>query len=219
MIVSTPYTEVYIKKSFLAGNPIIGQDETVFGVLVGIRFIRARAPLYICYLPSLGALYDKVDQCAIFNKPETPDTEIKMEDVGWWDSLSENWQLLQIQCLKGMDVSATMRTKKYVNGTYLWTCDPLPPEGTDYGQATVWHEHKTKTYFFDEDTGVLCCAPNNKMRFWDSSLSPEVINAEDVKWLRVYKDSDYPERTSHEQLGYYGDTDTFDYEKSNNNGQ
>ena len=76
MIVSTPYTECYIKKSFLAGKPNYGKDETVFGVLYAIRFIRARAPLYIVYLPSMGALYDKVDQCAIFNRSETPETTL-----------------------------------------------------------------------------------------------------------------------------------------------
>ena len=85
MIVSTPYTEVYVKKSFLSGNPNYGKDETIFGVLYGIRFVRARAPLYIVFLPSMGALYDKVDQCAIFSKPN-PTGMITMHDIGWWDS-------------------------------------------------------------------------------------------------------------------------------------
>ena len=53
--------------------------------------------LYIVYLPSMGALYDKVDQCAIFNRPNTPDKIIKMNDVAWWDTLSDYWQLTQIQ--------------------------------------------------------------------------------------------------------------------------
>ncbi len=87
MIVSTPYTEVYVKKSFLSGNPNSGKAETIFGVLYGIRFIRARAPLYIVFLPSMGALYDKVDQCAIFNKPAAPDNTIILSDYEWWDSL------------------------------------------------------------------------------------------------------------------------------------
>ena len=47
MIVSTPYTECYVKKSFLSGDPNYGKDETIFGVLQAIRFIRARAPLYM----------------------------------------------------------------------------------------------------------------------------------------------------------------------------
>ena len=68
MIVSTPYVECYVKKSFLSGQPIFRKDETIFGVIKAIRFIRNRAPLFIVYFPSIGALYDKVDQCSIFIK-------------------------------------------------------------------------------------------------------------------------------------------------------
>ena len=214
MIISTPYTEVYVKKSFLSGKPSWGLDDTIFGVLMGIRFVRGRAPLYVVYLPEVGALYDKVDQCAIFKYPEVPDREIRMEDVGWWDSISDNWQLIQIKCLKGWDVEGHMRTGYKTHGTYLWTCDPLPSKDNDYGQSEVWHEHKTKTYFFDNVTGVLCCVPNNKMRLYDSSLTPEELKS--PSWLRVYKDNDAPNRTSYEQVGYFGDTVTFDYKKGSN---
>lgn len=212
MIVSTPYTEVYIKKSFLSGNPNYGKDETIFGVLYGIRFVRARSPLYIVYLPSMGALYDKVDQCAIFNKPETPDRQIKMSDVAWWDCLSDYWQLTQIQGLRGMDVEMFNRKNHKWEGNYLWTCDPQRPRDmTDYGQAECWHEHKTKTYFFDDETGVLCCGPNNKMRFLDNSLSPKEL--EIPYWMKVYKDMDSPERITHEDDGdRLGETDRWDYE-------
>jgi len=104
MIVSTPYTECYVKKSFLSGNPNYGKDETIFGVLYGIRFVRGRAPLYIVYLPSMGAMYDKVDQCAIFNRSQAPEKEIRMNDVAWWDCISDYWQLTQLQGIRHMDV-------------------------------------------------------------------------------------------------------------------
>ena len=211
MIVSTPYTECYVKKSFLSGDPNYGKDETIFGVLQAIRFIRGRAPLYLVYLPSMGAFYDKVDQCAIFNREEVPNFSIKMSDVAWWDSLSDYWQLTQIQGLRGMDLEMFNRRSKKLTGNYLWTCDPQRPrEGNDYGQAEAWHEHKTKTYFFDDNTGVLCCGPNNKMRFLDNSLSPKEL--ENPYWLRVYKDSDEPERISHEDDGdRLGEIERWDY--------
>lgn len=213
MIVSTPYTECYVKKSFLSGNPNYGKDETVFGVLCGIRFVRSRAPLYIVYLPSMGALYDKVDQCAIFNKSITPDKVIKMKDVAWWDSLSDYWQLTQIQVLRRMDVEMINRSGHTWDGSYLWTCDPQRPRDVnDYGQSEAWHEHKTKTYFFDHETGALICGPNNKMRFLDSSLCPK--NLEVPYWMKVYKDSDSPERVTHEwDNKNLGHVDRWDYEE------
>ncbi len=210
MLVSTPYTEVHVKKSFLSGEPNYGKDETVYGVLVAIRFIFGRAPLYVVWLPKIGAVYDKVDQCAIFNKPETPDQRITMADVGWWDCVAHYWQLTQIKVLSGVWVTLQSRTGKETEGLYLWTCDPQQdPEKNDYTGAQVWHEHKTKNYFFDEDTGVLCCGPNNKMRFICSSLSPDPL--ESPSWLRVYKDSDCPSRMTHEWTGHFGDSDEWDY--------
>ena len=213
MIVSTPYTECYVKKSFLSGNPIYGKDETVFGVLYGIRFVRARAPLFIVFLPSMGALYDKIDQCAIFNREETPDRIIRMNDVAWWDCISDYWQLTQIQGIRRMNVEMFNRKGHKWEGDYLWTCDPQRPRDTiDYGQSETWHEHKTKTFFFDNHTGALICGPNNKMRFLDSSLCPEEL--EIPYWMKVYKDSDSPERISHEnESKKLGDTDRWDYEK------
>lgn len=210
MIVSTPYTECYIKKSFLSGQPNYHQDKTIFAVLIAIRFVRGRAPLYVCYIPSIGAIYDKVDQCAIFQTSETPDERIDMQSVGWWDCLSDKWQLIQVQALRGMWIASIMRDNKKMEGEYLWTCDPQVPSSNDYGQAGVWHEHKTKTYFWDQDTGALVCAPNNKMRLYDSSLSPEELDS--PSWLKVYKDLDSPSRKSHEGDQFFGHSDQFNYE-------
>ena len=213
MLVSTPYTECYVKKSFLTSKPIYTKDETIFGVLMAIRFIRGRAPLYVVYFPSIGALYDKVDQCAIFNKKETPSEEIKMTDVGWWDCISDYWQLTQIKSLKGFIIHSKSKTNKKYSGQYMFTCDPQGKHETvDWGQSEVWHEHKTKTYFFDEKTGVLISSPNNKMIIKDSSLSPSIL--ETPKWLRVYKDENSPQRTSFEDgKKFLGETDSFTYEQ------
>jgi len=206
MLVSTPYTECYVKKSFLSGKPNYGKDETIFGIITAIRFIRNRAPLFFVYLPSMGALYDKVDQCAIYNKEETPDQNISMGDVAWWDCLSENYQLVEIATIKKWDVQMFSRAGNMLKGEYLWTCDPQEPVlGNDYGLSEIWHEHKTKNFFFDKKTGVLCCAPNNKIRFLNSSLNPKEL--ETPFWMRVYKDSDDPTRTTHETLRTFGDSD------------
>lgn len=210
MIVSTPYTEVYVKRSFLSGSPEYGRDETIFGVLVGIRFVSNRAPLYLVWLPSMGALYDKVDQCAIFIREETPDYPVTMSDVGWWDCISNYWQLTQLRVLEACPVVMLSRTGRELKGDYLWTCDPqADPERVSFGQSRTWHEHKTKNYFFDKETGVLCCGPNNKMRFVSSSLSPS--NLEDPRWLKVYQDTDDNKRQTHEEFGFFGESESWDY--------
>lgn len=209
MIVSTPYIECYVKRSFLSGSPVYGKDETEFGILIGIRFVKNRAPLYIVYFPEIGATYDKVDQCAIFEYESTPELEITNQDVAWWDCISDKWQLMQFSFFKNFEVNMQNRSGKFMSGKYLFTCDPLPQDGVDYSQAEIWHEHKTKTYFFDYETGVLCCCPNNKMLITDSSLSPKELKSPD--FLRVYKDSDAPDRISHETDDRFGSSDKFNY--------
>lgn len=207
MIVSTPYIECYVKKSFLDGTYDVTKQETIEAVLIGIRFVRAQAPLFICYLPSIGAVYDKVDQCAIFNIPN-PTANLTNPDVGWWDSISDNWQLLQIEFLKTLDIVGYMNGSVLkMEGNYLFTCEPLP-EPTEYGQAKIWHEHKTKTFAFDYETGVLFCVPNNKMRVLDQSLTHNP--PEDPSWLKVYKPKDVTGRT-HENKGFFGKATSFDY--------
>jgi hypothetical protein len=210
MIVDTPPIECYVKKSHLSGEPRFkSEDEMVFAVLVGIRFIRNRSPLFIIYIPSVGAVYDKVNQNAIFNKPSLfYDGDIHLDDVAWWDCLSTNWQLIEMKFLKYAEIEMITRNGEQRKGIYLFTCDPQEPQhGNDYGEAEVWHEHKTKTFFFDYETGVLCCTPNNKMRVWSSSLTPK--QRDDGSWLRVYMDD--PELMSHEENIFLGDTERFDY--------
>ena len=207
MLVSTPYIECYVKTSFLSGEPKYTRDKTIFGVIKAIRFIRGRAPLFVVYLPSIGALYDKVDQCAIFLKPE-PTHMVTMHDVGWWDSISDNWQIIQIEGLRYCTIEMKNRKGEMMKGTYLFTCDPLPEPMVDYGLATKWNEHKTKTFFFDERTGSLCSGPNNKLIIRDSSLSPEELDS--PNWLKVYKE-DY-HRLSLEDAVSLGDSEGWNYE-------
>lgn len=210
MIVDTPKIECYVKKSHLTGNPILTKDdELIFGILFAIRFVRNRSPLYIVYFPSIGAIYDKVNQHAIFCYNELNyEGEITLHDIGWWDALSSNYQLIELKYLKNAEVEMKTRTNKFMQGLYLFTCDPLEPlEGNDYGEAEIWHEHKTKNYFFDYETGALCCSPNNKMKVWQSSLSPKEKG--DASFLKVYKET--PEQMSHEDYLFLGDTESFDY--------
>jgi hypothetical protein len=49
------------------------------------------------------------------------------------------------------------------------------------------------------------------MRFLDSSLCPEEL--EIPYWMKVYKDSDNPDRITHEVNVRLGDAERWDYEK------
>ena len=209
-----PYQEVWIKKSFLMGpkNFKWGKDEEmVSGVLVGVKATRGEILLFEVFLPEYHASYDKVVQAAIFNKPESPDREILMQDVGWWNCLSGNIQVYNKAIYQDMKVKMYAKTGNLFEGSYKFTIDfvaPSPNEGVDITQAKWWSEHKQKNFFFDDATGALICGPNNKMRYIDESL----CTAEPKKpFFKVYE----PSGMSHSPKNgiFFGDSDgDFDYE-------
>lgn len=210
-----PYKEVWIKKSFLMGpdNFKWASDEYVQGQLVGVKAVQSSVPLFEVYLPEYAACYDKVLQCAIFEKPYTGDREIRLDDVAWWDCISDNIDIYSKLILKGSPVAMKTRNGENRTGTYFFTLDfkpPPPNESIDYTEAQWWSEHKQKNFFFDDETGVLCCAPNNKLRYFHYSLGTEEPKR---PFFKVFEPSN---EWSHESKGqFFGDTKSFDYSKEN----
>ena len=214
MYQSLPYTDVWIKKSFLMGpdNFKWGKDEMIHGVLVGVKAVQGSIPLFEVYLPEYYASYDKMIQAGIFNKSESPDQEVRLDDIAWWDCISGNIEIYIKALYKNVDVSLMSKTGKLLTGDYAFTIDFKPNpinEGPDFSQAQWWSEHKQKNFFFDDATGVLACGPNNKMRYIDESLCPA---GPKKPFFKVYETNDL----THETLKkFFGDTNKdFDYEAS-----
>jgi hypothetical protein len=215
MYLSLPFTKVWVKQSFLQGsdNFIETKDPNMLeGYLVGIRATPYEPPLYEVYIPKYNACYDKVMQNAIFNRPESPDTKITLRYVGWWDCISDNIELYRKSMMTNCLVSMQNREGYSVSGTYLFTIDfnkPYHQEAIYLSESKFWSEHKSCNYFFCDDTGVLCCGPNNKLQWLHSSL------AETDATRPPFRVFDAPKDFTHEDKG----TDIsysaeFDYEDS-----
>ena len=207
-----PYTPVWVKKSFLTGpeNFCWGEDEMVEAVLVGVKAVFNCAPLYEVYIPEYGACYDKTLQCAIFDRPKSPKQEITLMDVAWWDCISPYIQVYEKRMFKNVAVKMQNKRKHWFKGTYLWTIDFLPPHsnrGVDLSEAYMWSEHKQKNFFFDEETGVLVCGPNNKMRYLCESLCPPELKR---PFFKVFEGTNWSHQ---DNTLFYGDAGKeFDYE-------
>lgn len=208
-----PYKRVYIKKSFLMGpeNFKWGYDDLVEAHLVGVKAVYFSTPLFEVYLPEYAACYDKVLQCAIFEENECSKQDIHLTDVAWWDCISDNIDIYTKLMLKNVTVGMKTRNGGEFKGTYFFTLDfkpPQPNESIDYTEAQWWSEHKQKNFFFDDDTGVLCCAPNNKLRYFHSSLA---IEEPKRPFFKVFEPST---NWSHEREDqFFGGTNNFDYSK------
>ena len=208
---SLPYRNVYVKKSFLTGpkNFKWGKDETVHGILVGMKAVFRATPLYEVYFPEFQACYDKVLQCAIFEKPDTPDIELTLPDVGWWDCISEDIQVYEKSLFKHGRVKMQNKRGKWFEGNYLWTVDFSPPHhnrGVDVSEAQWWSEHKQANFMFDAETGALVCGPNNKMRYICESLCKAEAKQ---PFFKVFSGAGW----SHEDQGEFfgGVGENFDY--------
>ena len=217
MYLNLPYKKVWIKESFLKGssNFIWGKDHNMIeAYLVGIRLTRYEPPLFEVYMPQFNACYDKVMQCAIFDKEESPEEEIKLTDVAWWDCITGNGEIYEKSFLKTVNVSMKNRKDKILYGEYFFTIDFKSPEvnsSIDYTEAKFWTEHKQKNFFFEENSGVLCCGPNNKILWNHSSLGYE--NPQKVP----FKVFDKPRDFTHENYRFFGETNNFDYSKEKEN--
>lgn len=198
---SLPYRNVYVKKSFLTGpkNFKWGKDETVHGILVGVKAVFRATPLFEVYFPEYQACYDKVLQCAIFEKPEVPSEEFRLQDVGWWDCISGDIQVYEKSLFRNGKVKMQNKSGRWFDGNYLWTVDFSPQhsnEGIDLSEAQWWSEHKQANFMFDSETGALVCGPNNKMRYVCESLCKSESKP---PFFKVFSGSSW----SHEDHGHF----------------
>jgi len=215
MYVNLPsYTHVWVKQSFLQGPQefLETKDANMLeAYLVGMRCTTYEPPLYEVYVPQYNACYDKVMQNAIFNKPESPDKAITLKQVAWWDCISDNPVLYRKQMMTNCRVTMQNRCNETMEGTYLFTVDynrPYDQSAVHHNESKFWQEHKSTNYFFDNNTGVLCCGPNNKMRWFHSSLG---TNNTERPPFNVFNP---PKDFSHEDKYKLGYSSAFDYESN-----
>ena len=120
-----------------------GQDELIFCVLIGFKAIRNEAPLFEVYLPDYAACYDKVLQPGLFKTNKPCFEDIDMNDVAWWDCLSDECEIYQKSIR--MHVEAEFPTGRKAQGDYLWTID-WTRDPNMQGQWNVWNEHMGWTH-------------------------------------------------------------------------
>jgi hypothetical protein len=102
-------------------NFILSKDEMIPCVLLNFKAVMGQAPLFEVYLPEYQACYDKVMQHGLFNKPEIGTDAIGIEDVAYWDCLSDEAELY-IKPLRMFITQKGQNGHKFA-GDYLFTID------------------------------------------------------------------------------------------------
>lgn len=213
LIINLPSRHVWVRKEYLRDLQD-GFGEFVEGVWVSAKSIPGRVFYFETYLPEYGAMYDKLPISAFLSRPETPDPDLDLPNLQFWNCMDYGVRCLQKHFIGSMDIEVHSRNFGSLRGQYCFTLDNYhpDPDTTDYNVSEVPDEHKSHNCI-ELENGQFALYPNNRTRLYDLSLTPENPKTPDfkvsthyfqvengVKWGRLGDTDEYFWKTS-EELG------------------
>lgn len=181
LITNLPNQKVYVRKEYLYDLEK-GHGEFVEGHWVTAKSLPGRAFYFETYLPEYGALFDKLPISAFVSEPNTPDPDLPLSDLQFWNCMDYGVTTVYKQFIGSMDFEIFTRSHKRVKGTYICTLDNYHNSADiiDYSTAEVPDEHKSFN-ILELENGQYCAYPNNRMRVYDNSLTPQEPKQPDFK--------------------------------------
>tara|TARA_B100000575_G_scaffold257928_1_gene229225 strand:+ start:1743 stop:2390 length:648 start_codon:yes stop_codon:yes gene_type:complete len=212
LITNLPSTKVYVRKEYLR-DLNDGFGEFVEGVWVSAKSIPGRAFYFETYLPEYGALFDKLPISAFVSSPETPDPDLDLPNLQFWNCMDYGIANICKQFVGSMEWEVRTRHFGTLKGEYLCTLDNYhaDPDVVDYSTSEVPQEHKSFN-LIELENGQYALYPNNRCRVYDISLTPQEAKIPDfkvsteyyqvengVKWGRLGDCDDYFWKTPDEE--------------------
>ena len=178
--------KVYVRKEYLYDLEK-GHGEFVEGHWVTAKSIPGRAFYFETYLPEYGALYDKLPISAFVSEPKTPYPDLDLSDLQFWNCMDYGVTSIYKQFIGSMDFEVFTRSEETIHGTYICTLDNyhVSADEIDYSTSEVPEEHKSFN-LLELDNGQYCLYPNNRMRVYDTSLTPPTPKQPDFKVSTEY---------------------------------
>ena len=165
-----------------------------------------RAFYFETYLPEYAAIYDKLPISAFVSEPKTPDPDMDLPNLQFWNCMDYGVTTICKQFIGSMDYELYTRDYGSQLGKYVITLDNYhdEPDTPDYSTAETPSEHKSHN-LIALNNGQFALYPNNRMRIYDNSLTPKNPKMPDFKVsTRIFS----VERGHMER---YGDTDDYHY--------
>ena len=173
LICNLPSEEVWVRKEYLTDHQF-GHGEFVKGIWVSCKSIQGRAFYFETYLPEYAAMYDKLPISAFLSRPEIPDPDMSLPNLQFWNCMDYGVMSITKQFIASMDFELYTRDHGNIKGTYICTIDNYhaDPDVIDYSTSENPSEHKSHNLIKLEN-GQYALYPNNRMRIYDNSLTPE----------------------------------------------
>ena len=102
LICNIPNQKVWVRREYLRDLED-GHGEFVEGHWVTAKSIPGRAFYFETFLPEYGALFDKLPISAFVSSPETPDVDMALPDLQFWNCMDYGITCIQKQFIGSMD--------------------------------------------------------------------------------------------------------------------
>ena len=203
LICNLPAEDVWVRREYLRDHQD-GHGEFVRGVWVSCKSIPGRAFYFETYLPEYGALFDKLPISAFVSKPKTPDPDLPLNNLQFWNCMDYGVVAISKQFIGSMDFEVLTRDHGKLTGSYIATIDNYHADinTVDYSTSETPAEHKSNN-LLQLENGQFCLYPNNRMRVYDNSLTPQTPLQPDFKVSTV----EY--QVENGNLTRLGDTDEY----------
>ena len=216
LICNLPAEKVWVRKEYLTDHKS-GHGEFVEGVWVACKSIPGRAFYFETYLPEYGALYDKLPISAFLRAPKTPTPDMSLENLQFWNCMDYGVMAINKGFISSMDAEIRTRDHGLIKGQYIFTIDNYHADINviDNNVSEVPQEHKSHNCIQLEN-GHYALYPNNRMRLYDLSITPQEPKTPDFKVSTI----EYQVENGTE-WGRLGDTDDYFWEtpkEKENNG-
>ena len=173
MICNLPSQKIWVRKEYLRDHED-GHGEYVSGVWVSCKSIPGRTFYFETYLPEYGALYDKLPISAFVSEPTTPNPDMDLYNLQFWNCMDYGVVSITKNFIASMDFEVFTRDHGLIKGSYISTIDNYHEDinTVDYSTSEKPAEHKSHN-LLELDNGQFCLYPNNRMRVYDNSLTPD----------------------------------------------
>ncbi len=199
-----PSEKVWVRKEYLTDFQS-GEGEFVEGVWVSAKSIPGRAFYFETYLPEYAAMYDKLPISAFLSRPETPDPDLDLPNLQFWNCMDYGVVNICKQFVGSMEWEVRTRHFGSIKGKYVCTLDNYHSDidKIDYSTSETPEEHKSFN-LIELNNGQFALYPNNRCRVYDISLTPQEPKIPDFKvstrYFQVENGIDW---------GRLGDTDEY----------
>lgn len=211
LIANLPPQKVWVRKEYLRDLED-GHGEFVEGVWVTAKSLPGRSFYFETYLPEYGAMFDKLPISAFVSEAKTPDPDLDLPNLQFWNCMDYGVTSLCKQFTASMEWEVRTRHFGTLKGSYICTLDNYHanPDVLDYSTSEIPEEHKSFN-LINLENGQFALYPNNRCRIYDISLTPEEPKIPDFKvsteyyqvengvpWGRLGDNTDYFWRTKKE---------------------